>query len=380
MNLAWRDIRHKLGRFLMTCLGLSLLLAVVVTMAGIYRGQTADALALVEAIKADLWVVEAGTHGPFAESSRLPGDTREMVARINGVAEAGSITLQNVQLERRGHKLRLQVVGYEPGRPGGPVRLVAGRAITRSHYELIADRRTGLTVGETLRLGRKEGHDYTVVGVTSGIVTLSGDSIVYMSLKDAQALQFEQAPPVVRREAARGAQRTPTDLVNAVVARLASHYLAAEVAEVIRRWKHLAVLTDEEQKQLLTQTVIQRARRQLGLFMSVLTVVSAVIIALIVYTLTMEKIREIATLKLIGAPDRTIIGLILQQALLMGVIGFVVGTVLVYTFNGYFPRRIVMLPEDIAMLFSVVVLVCLVASLLGVRAALRVDPAEALRG
>ena len=379
MNLAWRDIRYRLGRFIMTCLGLSLLLAVVVTMAGIYRGQSADALALVEAIKADLWVVEASTHGPFAESSRIPGDSREIVARINGVAEAGSITLQSVQLERSGRKLRLQVVGYEPDRPGGPVQLVAGRAITRSHYELIADRGTGLAVGETLSLGRK-GHDYTVVGVTSGIVTLSGDSIIYMSLKDAQELQFEQAPPAARREAARGEQRTPTDLVNAVVARLAPNYPPAEVAEVIRRWKHLSVLTDEEQKQLLTRTVIERARRQLGLFMSVLTVVSAVIIALIVYTLTTEKIREIATLKLIGAPDRTIIGLILQQALLMGVIGFVVGTVLVYVFNGYFPRSIVMLPEDIAMLFGVVVLVCLLASLLGVRAALRVDPSRALTG
>jgi putative ABC transport system permease protein len=114
--------------------------------------------------------------------------------------------------------------------------------------------------------------------------------------------------------------------------------------------------------------------------MSVLTVVSAVIIALIVYTLTMEKIREIATLKLIGAPDRTIIGLILQQALLMGVIGFVAGTALVYAFNGWFPRRVVMLPADIATLFGIVVLVCLLASLLGVRAALRVDPARALTG
>jgi hypothetical protein len=43
----------------------------------------------------------------------------------------------------------------------------------------------------------------------------------------------------------------------------------------------------------------------------------------------MEKLREIATLKLIGAPDRTIIGLIVQQALLMGVVGFVAGTALV---------------------------------------------------
>jgi putative ABC transport system permease protein len=96
--------------------------------------------------------------------------------------------------------------------------------------------------------------------------------------------------------------------------------------------------------------------------------------------LTMEKVRGIATLKLIGAPDRTIVGLILQQALLMGVVGFVVGTILVYAFNEYFPRRIVMLPEDLAMLFGVVVLVCLLASLLGVRAALRVDPSQALMG
>lgn len=379
MNLAWRDIRHKLGRFILTCLGLSLLLAVVITMAGIYRGQTADALALVQVIDADVWVVEAGTHGPFAESSRIPGDTREMVARVDGVAEAGSITLQNVQVERGERRLRLQVVGYEPGRPGGPPRLVAGRDITRSRFELVADLETGLAVGETLRLGRRS-HDYTVVGVTSGVVTLSGDSIIYMTLRDAQELQFQQAPAAARREAARGPQRTATNLVNAVVLRLAPNFAPAEVANTIRRWKHLSVLTDEEQAQLLTQTVIERARRQLGLFMTVLTVVSAVIIALIVYTLTMEKIREIAMLKLIGAPDRTIIGLILQQALLMGAIGFVAGAALVYAFNGYFPRRIVMLPGDIAMLFGIVVAVCLLASLLGVRAALRVDPSRALTG
>jgi putative ABC transport system permease protein len=377
MNLAWRDIRHKLGRFILTCLGLSLLLGVVITMAGIYRGQNADALALTNAIDADLWVVEAGTQGPFAESSRIPGDVREIVSRINGIAEAGSITLQNIQLERGGRRLRLQVVGYEPGRPGGPVHLVAGREITRSHYELIADRQTGLDLGEMIRLGR---NDYTVVGVTSGVVTLSGDSIVYMSLRDAQKLQFDLTPAAARRETARGAARTQTDLVNAVVAQLTPEMPVDEVAEVIRRWKHLSVLTGAQQSQLLTQTVIERARRQLGMFMGILTIVSAVIIALIIYTLTMDKVREIATLKLIGAPDRTIIGLILQQALLMGVAGFIAGTTLVYLFNGWFPRRIVMLPGDIATLFGVVIVVCLLGSLLGVRAALRIDAARALTG
>ncbi|CDG56118.1 putative ABC transporter, permease protein [Halomonas sp. A3H3] len=379
MNLAWRDIRHNLGRFLLTCLGLSLLLAVVITMAGIYRGQTADALALTQAVDADIWVVEAGTNGPFAEASRIPGDTREVVSRINGVAEAGAITFQNVQMEHAGRKLRLQIIGYEPSRPGGPPRIVAGRDMTRSHYELIADRKTGLAVGEVLQLGRR-GHDYTVVGLTSGVVNLSGDAIVYATLRDAQELQFEQAPAAVRRESSRGPQRTPSDLVNAVVVRLEPNFAAAEVADTIRRWKHLSALTDTQQAELLTRTVIERARRQLGLFMGVLTAVSAVIIALIIYTLTMDKIRAIAMLKLIGAPDRTIVGLILQQALLMGGVGFMVGTLLVYAFNGFFPKNIAMLPEDLAMLFGVVVLVCLLASLLGVRAALRVDPSQALTG
>jgi putative ABC transport system permease protein len=346
-------------------------------MAGIYRGQTADALALLRAIKADIWIVEANTLGPFAEASRVPGDTREIVARIDGIADAGAITLQNVQIQRGERRSRLQVVGYEPGRPGGPTQLMAGREITRSRFELIADRQTGLSLGEMIRLGR---NDYTVVGLTSGIVTLSGDSIVYMTLRDAQQLQFDLAPPAARREVARGAQRTQTDFINAVVARVSPNVPVSEIAEIIERWKHLAALTAEDQERLLTLTVIERAQRQIGLFMTMLTIVSAVIIALIVYTLTMDKIRAIATLKLIGAPDRTIVALIVQQALAMGIIGYLAGAALVFAFNGWFPRRVVMLEGDILALFGLVVVVCIFASMLGVRAALRVDAARALTG
>lgn len=377
MNLALRDIRHKLGRFILTCVGLSLLLGVVVTMMGIYRGQTADALALVQAIGADAWVVEAGTYGPFAEASRIPGNTREMIARIDGVTAAGSITIQTVQIDRNGRRLRLYVVGHEPGRPGGPTALVAGRGITRSHYELIADRQTGLVVGDTLQLGR---HVYTVVGLTTGNVTLSGDSVVYITLRDAQDLQFELSPAEARRELARGAQRPGTDIVNAVVTRISPNIPTERVATDIRRWKHLSVISAADQESVLTVTVIERASRQLGLFMTVLTAVSAVIIALIIYTLAMEKLREIATLKLIGAPDRTIIGLIVQQALLMGVIGFVGGTTLVALAKDSFPRRVVLEAPDVAVLLAVVVVVCLLASALGVRVAVRVDPGRALAG
>ena len=109
-----------------------------------------------------------------------------------------------------------------------------------------------------------------------------------------------------------------------------------------------------------------------------LVIVTAVIIALIIYTLTMDKVRSIATLKFVGAPDRTIIGLIVQQALSMGIVGFTIGLALILIFQGYFPRRLVILPEDVAVVFAITVAVCLAASSLGVRLALKIDPAAAL--
>ena len=90
MNLAVRDIRHGLFRFVLTCFGLGLLMTVVLAMIGIYNGLVADALAVVKAPAADVWVVEAGTQGPFAEASSIPADTREAVARMAAASPARS--------------------------------------------------------------------------------------------------------------------------------------------------------------------------------------------------------------------------------------------------------------------------------------------------
>ena len=172
MNLALKDIRHGLFRFVLTCFGLGLLMTVVLAMIGIYNGLVADALAVVKAPAADVWVVEAGTKGPFAEASSIPVDTRDTVARMPGVAEAGAINYQTVEASFQDRTLRLYVIGYEPGRPGGPQTIAEGRGIGTSHFELVADRKTGLLPGDTIRLGRNR---FTVVGLVEGaIVDLSG--------------------------------------------------------------------------------------------------------------------------------------------------------------------------------------------------------------
>ncbi|HUS96134.1 MAG TPA: ABC transporter permease, partial [Hyphomicrobiaceae bacterium] len=170
------------------------------------------------------------------------------------------------------------------------------------------------------------------------------------------------------------------DTVNAVVARLQPNASPETVAEAVRRWKHLGAITQEGQELILTRSLVDRARRQIGLFTSLLLVVSAVIIALIIYTMTMEKMKQIATLKLIGAPDRIIVAMIVQQALALGLIGFAIGVTLIVNIKDYFPRRVVLEPDNVLVLASIVFIVCLLSSGLGVRAALKVDPATALGG
>ncbi|HEY4982213.1 MAG TPA: ABC transporter permease [Pseudolabrys sp.] len=377
MNLAYRDIKHNLLRFVLTNFGLSLLLGIVIMITGVYGGLIDDALRQARAANADIWVVEAGTNGPFAEASRIAGDTRELVSRVYGVERAGSVTYQSVQTELNGKPLRLFLIGFEPGRPGGPHQLSAGRDILRGHYEAIVDSSAGLALGQEVPLGTR-GHKFTVVGLMRNEVTSSGDPVAYITLRDAQILQFESAPPAARRELARGGGLATNDQINAVIAKVSPYVPVNEVAAALARWKHLTALTQDQQETLLSKFVIERARKQQGLIMVLLVIVSAVIIALIVYTLTMDKVRSIATLKFVGAPDRTIIGLIVQQALSMGIFGYFTGLMLVLTFKPYFPRRLVLDPESVAIVFVITIVVCLAASTLGIRLALKVDPAEAL--
>ena len=114
------------------------------------------------------------------------------------------------------------------------------------------------------------------------------------------------------------------------------------------------------------------------MFLVILAIVSAAIVAFIIYTMTFGKIREIAGLKLIGTKNATIAWMILQQALGLGVIGFVVGKIAATIWAPFFPKFVLLLTEDALMGFALTMLICSLASTLAIRAALGVDPAQAI--
>jgi putative ABC transport system permease protein len=395
ISLAGRDIAHSWGKFVLTGLGLGLLIGVTLSMAGIYRGMVDDAQALLGNSQADLWVVQKDTQGPYAESSSIKDDVVRSVRGMPGVAQAANVTYLTMQVQSpSGEEARTMVVGVEPSQPGAPAYLVAGRQLTRDHYESVADVKTGLKLGEEVRVRR---HSYRVVGLTQRMVSSGGDPMLFIPLKDAQEAQFLKDNDTVVNDRARTAAnpafnrpgvpglldavqglQTSSHNVNAVLVQLQPGWNSDEVATELMRWKHVQVYTRAGMEDILVAKLIATSAKQIGMFLAILAVVSAAIVAFIIYTMTLGKIREIAVLKLIGTRNRTIAGMILQQALGLGLIGFMVGKIVATAWAPIFPKYVLLMPRDALTGLIVTLVICALASTLAIRVALKVDPAEAI--
>jgi putative ABC transport system permease protein len=403
MNLAFRDVRRHFARFIGTAAGLGLLLSVVIAMQGIYAGLVDDATILTRAMDADLWLVQKDTRGPFAEASRLDPSVEGRAAAVPGVRSARPYTYQLIQREHRGAIMRIALIGLGwPDDPGRSLPLVRGRQLAQPHGEIIVDASLGLEIGETLIFAREE---YRVVGLTRNALTSGGDSVAFMTVADAALVAFDQPPEATTLERQRVVERLRrTDLGRGQPAledlatdprfrppALASPPIAAvlidaephrlhEVKQIFRRWGDVSVYTQDEEESLLLGGVVQRARMQIGLFTVILTLTAAVIVMMVMYNLTLEKTHDLAVLKLMGAPRPRLLGFVLQQAWLLGFLGYAVAYTIGELFFAMFPRR-VLITETIALGAPLATLaVVTLASVLGLTHVMRIDPSRALEG
>lgn len=396
ISLAGRDILHSWGKFAFTGIGLGLLIGVTLSMAGVYRGMVDDAKVMLNNSDADLWVVQKDTLGPYAESSSIRDDVYRSILGMPGIAKAANVTYLTMQVRKNKTDVRVMVVGFERGQPGEPRYLLAGRRITHSHYEAVADIKAGISLGDRIRIRR---HEYTVVGLTRRMVSSGGDPMIFIPLKDAQEAQFLKDNDAIVNERVRTASNPAINRpgvpglldainaslsgnrnVNAVLVKVANGHFPANVAQDIIAWRHLQAYTREQMEEILVAKLIATSARQIGMFLVILAIVSAAIVAFIIYTMTLGKIREIAVLKLIGTPNRMIVGMILQQALGLGIISFMVGKTAATFWAPIFPKYVLLEPGDAMRGFIVVMLICAIASSLAIHAALKVDPAAAIGG
>ncbi len=150
--------------------------------------------------------------------------------------------------------------------------------------------------------------------------------------------------------------------------------------------------TDQNQ-QLYSALLLEKIGMSIGIGLIVMVAALNIVASLIL--LVMEKTRDIAILKTMGASARSITLIFLLQGTIIGVLGTVVGATLgaaasyfldryrlitipsdVYQVS-YLPFKL--LPWDLAFVVVAAIVVCFVATLYPSRQAARLDPAQALR-
>jgi len=227
----------------------------------------------------------------------------------------------------------------------------------------------------------------------------SGDPIVFLPLKDAQEIQFLKDNDALFRDRRQlesspllnppgnpvllgGVEETlfSNHRINAVLVQVAPGVNAHRVANDIEQWLRLTAYPREEMEQILIGQLIATASRQIGLFLVILTVVSAAIVALTVYSMTQTKLKEIAVLKLIGTPNSLISRMILLEAIGLGLIGFITGKLAVTYWAPLFPKHVLLLSEDTLRALTITLVICILASVAGIRSALRIPPGAAIGG
>jgi len=374
----WRRRRGLLGMIL----GVGIALGLGMTMLAVSQASIEVFTGDYRASSADLYVTTEGGQPIPILAGETPGtieDARHVMAQLRGLpgvtAVLGEMTW-TLERERPGPRVRdapkelLTVMGVEgdPNDIPGALRLDQGRWPRRTDEIMLGAklaREKALQVGETVRLA---GRDFTVVGVgrLRGF-GFAGDSFGYVELQS------------LRQRASIG------DVVNMIA-------VATESPAVTR-----ARIDDLESLSVFSASDLIRLAEQanqagvvIRLIMVLLTLmIAALFVANMLSRSVAERRLELATLKAIGMPGRTIVWAIAGEALLVCGAAYVVGIALSTVF-GYLINEIVAKSYGFESLYAVdavsLTIVFVVAMVLGLvaglgpaRQATRVDPVEVLR-
>jgi lipoprotein-releasing system permease protein len=133
-----------------------------------------------------------------------------------------------------------------------------------------------------------------------------------------------------------------------------------------------------------------------SLAIGLIVMVAALNIVASLILLVMEKNRDIAILKTMGASARSVTVIFMLQGLIIGIVGTLIGATAGYLIShvldryklihasvdvyqvSYMPFRVVLFP-DFTLVVIIAVIVCFLATLYPSRQAARLDPAQALR-
>jgi putative ABC transport system permease protein len=369
MKLAWNNLIHDRIRFAVTVLGIAFAVFLMIFQGSLLVSFLQAASKVIDATDAEIWIAARGVTC-FDFSAPLPKRFVEIATGVPGVVETSRILTNFARFRKPdGHTQFVSIIGAEPGSglevylpsSTGKVRIPDGVWIDESHAGLLGIGR----FPQDVEINRRRSK---VLGAVRGYSSFLGSPYVFTSYEDAA--HYLEAPP----------EETTYILVK--VANRKS--IPSIQAELQRRLPNVDVMTRDEfarrsQLYWITQT---------GAGGAILTaailgfIIGLVVASQTIYATTMEHLEEYATLKALGASRFYVMSVVVAQAVLCGAAGFTLGFFATQPAVELVAQTIAWLKTPSWLPWMMVppgLLMCCLAALISIRAALNVEPARVFR-
>lgn len=368
MTLAWRNLFHDRLRFIATLVGIVFSVVLVLIQLGLYFGFGHMVSTMIDHANADLWVLPKGAKC-FEDPSMLDSKLRDKVAGVDGVASAVPLVIgfSDWRLSS-GEVTPVFIVGVDPKADSlQPWNVVEGDARELTQWgTVVVDRsyfdRLGVNkVGDTAEI---RGHKVKVVALTDGIRSFTTTPYVFTDQKDARFYTG-----------------TLPSRASELLVRLKADADRGKVIKEIRdRVGDAEVLTTDQFRQRSRSFWLFGTGAGAALFAGAIlgVIVGTVIVAQTLYSSTKDHLSEFATLRAMGSSNNYIYNVIIYQALINAVIGFIVATgigYLVVRMTEKSALPIVITPWLVAALMVLTIVMCVVSGLVAIVRVVRIDPA-----
>lgn len=371
IRLGWKNLIHDRMRLGVTLVGVIFSVVLMLIQSGIYFGFLDSVSGMMDRSPADVWIANAKTLNADTALA-VSEETVDRVKAVPGIASADRVCLAwaGIRLANGTHTW-VQVYGINPdtGVAGPPEMLQGSLTDLRKFGTYIIDEASlplmpGVRVGDKLEAF---GQKIEISGLCRGVKSYSTYAVLFTSYRTAQEqlIGLEGKVSFVTAKFAPGADRE-------------------QVLERLSRIGHIDVYTagefhDKVRKYWGSSTGIGLG---IGLTMILGFIVGIVIVGQTMYSATVERLREYATLKAMGATNLEICTVIWVQAAVVGVVGYVIGCVICIGLSFTSAASVISItlsPQVFGVILVATAVMCLGASVLSIVRALRVDPATVFR-
>jgi len=371
-RLAWRNITRDYMRLAIAVIGVGFAVLLMTVQSGLLIGFAITTSSLVDHAQADLWIVPRGAKD-VDQAGQMLERQKYLALGVQGVEAVDSLVVRFADWKRPdGGTESVIVVGIDPVRPVlQPWNIIAGSMENLGIADgIIVDelysQKLGVSqIGETVEIMNRRAR---VVGITSRIRTFTQSPYVFTTLKNAKALtglpERQTSYLLVRAEPGTDKEKLRT----ALQAALPSSDVWTSRGFSWQTRLYWLVTTGSGAALLIAAV--------LGV------IVGVVIVSQTLYSATVERIHEYATIRAMGASNNYLKAIILRQSLLSGTVGYLlgVGVAVWVAWLAEASSAAPSLPYSLLLLLAVVTLaMCVGASLVSIRKVLRVDAASVFK-